>query len=126
MDGCDVKGYTAWSLLDNFEWMRGYSERFGLHFVNFSDPERKRIPKASAAYFTSIIEDNGFSRPLHSIYSPDGGTTAKPSEKENSCIIGHIQHNDKTSASDVLKLHIVTFKVLLIVHVIHLIYSAGD
>lgn len=40
--------------------MSGYSEHFGLHYVNFSDPERQRTPKASAAYFTSIIEENGF------------------------------------------------------------------
>ncbi|XP_060578197.1 lactase/phlorizin hydrolase-like [Ruditapes philippinarum] len=60
IDGCDVRGYTAWSFLDNFEWMKGYSERFGLHYVNFSDPERPRTPKLSAAYYRSIIEDNGF------------------------------------------------------------------
>ncbi|KAL3857523.1 hypothetical protein ACJMK2_012183 [Sinanodonta woodiana] len=60
IDGCDVKGYSVWSLLDNFEWMRGYSERFGLHFVNFSDPERQRIPKLSANYYRSIIEHHGF------------------------------------------------------------------
>ena len=60
LDGCDIRGYTAWSFMDNFEWMRGYSERFGLHHVNFSDPERPRIPKASAKFFTSVIEENGF------------------------------------------------------------------
>jgi hypothetical protein len=40
--------------------MKGYSERFGLHYVNFSDPVRPRTPKLSAAYYRSIIEDNGF------------------------------------------------------------------
>ncbi|XP_060595948.1 lactase/phlorizin hydrolase-like [Ruditapes philippinarum] len=63
LDGCDVRGYTAWSFLDNFEWMEGYSEHFGLHAVNFSDPERKRTPKLSASYFTSIVENNGFFKP---------------------------------------------------------------
>ena len=62
IDGCDVRGYTAWSFLDNFEWMQGYSEHFGLYYVNFTDPRRPRTPKASAAYFTSIIENNGFYR----------------------------------------------------------------
>ena len=51
--------------MDNFEWMRGYSEHFGLHYVDFSDPNRPRIPKSSAKYFTSIIEANGFLRSAH-------------------------------------------------------------
>ncbi|KAL3857520.1 hypothetical protein ACJMK2_012180 [Sinanodonta woodiana] len=63
IDGCNVKGYTAWSLLDNFEWNSGYTERFGLHYVNFSDPERPRTPKASAHFYTSVIENNGFNKP---------------------------------------------------------------
>lgn len=48
--------------MDNFEWARGYSERFGLHYVNFSDPARQRVPKASAQYYATIIENNGFRR----------------------------------------------------------------
>lgn len=60
LDGCDVRGYTAWSLMDNFEWMHGYSEKFGLHYVNFSDPARKRIPKESAMFYSKLIRDNGF------------------------------------------------------------------
>lgn len=51
IDGCNVKVYTAWSLLDNFEWARGYAERYGLHYVNFSDPEKARTPKASALWY---------------------------------------------------------------------------
>jgi len=46
--------------LDNFEWQEGYSERFGLHYVDFEDPDRPRTPKASAKFYTSIIQDNGF------------------------------------------------------------------
>ncbi|XP_063417586.1 lactase-like protein [Mytilus trossulus] len=60
IDGINIKGYTAWSLMDNFEWMRGYSERFGLHFVNFSDPSRPRVPKASARFFRDLIINHGF------------------------------------------------------------------
>ena len=62
LDGCNIRGYTAWSLLDNFEWSRGYSERFGLHHVDFSDPARPRTPKASALYYGNVIRDNGFKR----------------------------------------------------------------
>ena len=59
-DGCSVKGYTAWSLLDNFEWARGYSEKFGLHYVDFNDPNRPRKVKRSATWFRDLIRDNGF------------------------------------------------------------------
>ena len=53
-------GYTAWSLLDNFEWETGYTERFGLHYINYSDPNLTRVPKASARFMAKIIADNGF------------------------------------------------------------------
>ncbi|KAH3891377.1 hypothetical protein DPMN_015476 [Dreissena polymorpha] len=81
LDGCDVRGYTAWSFMDNFEWMMGYSEHFGLHAVNFSDPSRHRTPKASAAYYTSIIENNGFVKPGNDERT---STTAGPESTETS------------------------------------------
>ncbi|CAG0915976.1 unnamed protein product [Notodromas monacha] len=59
-DGCDVKGFMAWSLMDNMEWVAGYTIKFGLHHVNFSDPERPRTAKASAKFYKQIIADNGF------------------------------------------------------------------
>ncbi|XP_059161912.1 uncharacterized protein LOC131944999 [Physella acuta] len=60
LDGCNVKGYTAWSLMDNLEWTRAYDERFGLHYVNFTDPARPRTPKASARFIKTLIADGGF------------------------------------------------------------------
>lgn len=63
MDNCNVIGYTAWSLLDNFEWGQGYIEKFGLHYVDFSNPARPRVAKESARFFKQLIVDNGFPEP---------------------------------------------------------------
>ncbi|KAL6652544.1 hypothetical protein ACP70R_011469 [Stipagrostis hirtigluma subsp. patula] len=54
-DGANVKGYFAWSLLDNFEWGNGYTVRFGLNFVDFNDG-LKRYPKNSARWFKEFLK----------------------------------------------------------------------
>ena len=56
-DGCDVRGYYAWSLLDNLEWALGYSKRFGLIHVNYETLQR--TPKESSKLYRRIIESNG-------------------------------------------------------------------
>ncbi len=55
--GTDIRGYFAWSLMDNFEWALGYSLRFGLVFVDFGT--QRRIPKASARFYRSVAQSRG-------------------------------------------------------------------
>uniref|UniRef100_A0A2H1VWN4 Cytosolic beta-glucosidase n=1 Tax=Spodoptera frugiperda TaxID=7108 RepID=A0A2H1VWN4_SPOFR len=54
--GVNLKGYMAWSLMDNFEWLQGYTERYGLYQVNYSDPMRTRTPRKSAFVYKHIIK----------------------------------------------------------------------
>uniref|UniRef100_T1GN17 Uncharacterized protein n=1 Tax=Megaselia scalaris TaxID=36166 RepID=T1GN17_MEGSC len=56
-DGCNVTGYTAWSLMDNFEWLMGFSEKFGLHYIDFNSQEKDRKPKLSSKFFTKLNID---------------------------------------------------------------------
>ncbi|KAI4383513.1 hypothetical protein MLD38_009344 [Melastoma candidum] len=53
-DKVDVRGYFPWSFMDDFEWSSGYTERFGLHFVDFVH-NLTRYPKESAKYYASIL-----------------------------------------------------------------------
>ena len=55
--GVDVRGYFAWSLLDNYEWSLGYSKRFGIVHVDYATLER--TPKASAHFYSSVIKSHG-------------------------------------------------------------------
>ncbi|MDL2717048.1 MAG: GH1 family beta-glucosidase [Acidobacteriota bacterium] len=55
--GVDVRGYFAWSLLDNFEWSHGFSKRFGIVHVDFAT--QRRTPKASARFFADVIRSAG-------------------------------------------------------------------
>lgn len=56
-DGTDIRGYFQWSLLDNFEWAKGYSERFGMIYTDY--PTQKRIVKDSGYWYKNIIGSNG-------------------------------------------------------------------
>ncbi|CAH0597134.1 unnamed protein product [Chrysodeixis includens] len=62
-DGVNVTHYTAWSLMDNFEWMYGYSVRFGLYEVDYSDPKRTRTPRQSAKFYKNVIKSNSLDVP---------------------------------------------------------------
>ena len=55
--GADLRGYFAWSLLDNYEWSLGFSKRFGIVHVNYETQER--TPKASALFYREVIRTNG-------------------------------------------------------------------
>lgn len=57
--GVDLRGYFAWSLLDNFEWSQGFRMRFGLYHVDFAT--QRRTPKASAEYYREVIRTHGAS-----------------------------------------------------------------
>ena len=55
--GVDLRGYYAWSLLDNYEWSLGYSKRFGIVHVDYET--QRRTPKASARFYSTVIRSNG-------------------------------------------------------------------
>ncbi|XP_075960042.1 beta-klotho [Anarhichas minor] len=59
-DGVQVFGYSAWSLVDGFEWNYGFTVRRGLFYIDFSQPNRTRTPKTSAQYYRRVVTDNGF------------------------------------------------------------------
>ncbi|XP_066371080.1 beta-glucosidase 8-like [Miscanthus floridulus] len=56
-DGANVVGYFAWSLLDNFEWLSGYTSKFGIVYVDFTT--LKRYPKDSAYWFRDMLSGTG-------------------------------------------------------------------
>ncbi|RYP61625.1 hypothetical protein DL769_007623 [Monosporascus sp. CRB-8-3] len=55
-DGCNVKGYMAWSLMDNFEWAEGYETRFGSTYVDYKD-NQKRYPKKSGLKMKALFDN---------------------------------------------------------------------
>ena len=55
--GVDVLGYFYWCVMDNFEWSMGYSERFGLIYVDYET--QKRTIKDSGYWYRQVIESNG-------------------------------------------------------------------
>lgn len=58
-EGCDVRGYITWSLMDNFEWNSGYSIKYGLYQVDFDDPNLKRTLKPGSKYLCDVVKAYG-------------------------------------------------------------------
>src|SRR5262249_32890406 len=56
-DGVDLRGYFAWSLLDNFEWAYGYAKRFGIVHVDYAT--QRRTLKDSAHWYREVIAAGG-------------------------------------------------------------------
>jgi beta-glucosidase len=56
-DGVDIRGYFQWCLTDNFEWAKGYTDRFGIVFCNFET--QQRIIKDSGYWYRDLIKSNG-------------------------------------------------------------------
>ncbi|KAF7284532.1 hypothetical protein GWI33_022118 [Rhynchophorus ferrugineus] len=55
-DGVNVAGYTVWSLLDNFEWTNGYTQKLGIVQVDFNSDNRTRTPKDSYHWYQKVIQ----------------------------------------------------------------------
>ena len=55
-DGADIRGYFLWSFMDNFEWAKGYTDRFGIVYVDYET--QKRIPKDSAYWYRDWIRSH--------------------------------------------------------------------
>ncbi|KAL5990798.1 Beta-glucosidase 42 [Asimina triloba] len=56
-DGTDIRGYFAWSFMDNFEWAQGYTKRFGIVYVDYKNG-LLRHPKSSAIWFSRFLKGN--------------------------------------------------------------------
>lgn len=59
-EGCNVTGYTVWSIIDNFEWGSGFTEMFGIYSVDVNSEDKERIKKSSADFIEKLIKRKGF------------------------------------------------------------------
>ncbi|MCB9785382.1 MAG: glycoside hydrolase family 1 protein [Deltaproteobacteria bacterium] len=75
--GIPLLGYYHWSLLDNFEWGRGYAVRFGLYAVDFAG-DLARTPTLAADVYAEIAHARGISQPLLDAYAAPGPLRTEP------------------------------------------------
>jgi beta-glucosidase len=68
-DGVDVRAYFHWAFMDNFEWAYGYSQRFGMVYVDYAT--QKRTPKDSARWYAEVIRSDGASLGLEIAAPPE-------------------------------------------------------
>jgi beta-glucosidase len=61
-EGCDLRGYFAWSLMDNLEWAEGTAKKFGLASVDFASGSLERRMKASGAWYAKVCRENAITR----------------------------------------------------------------
>src|SRR5690606_20912160 len=78
--GADVRGYLVWSLMDNFEWAMGFTQRFGIVHVDFVT-QRRRI-KDSGLMFSEVARSNMLPA---SVASPDDGYRRRPLVDPDGC-----------------------------------------
>jgi beta-glucosidase len=67
-EGCDIRGYLHWSLVDNFEWTRGWTHRFGLYGLDIDT--LVRTPRASAKLYAAICRSNALSAEALATFAP--------------------------------------------------------
>ena len=67
-EGCDVRGYYHWTLVDNFEWTEGWAPRFGL--IEMDPVTQERQARPSARMYATIVRDNGISYRTVDAYAP--------------------------------------------------------
>lgn len=92
--GIDVRGFFYWSLIDNFEWHRGFDPRFGLIEIDYAT--QKRIVRPSAKVYAEIIAENGIP---HKLLRFIGHTvTAKE-------VLGKMSHQSAAFSSQTKKSH---------------------
>ncbi|XP_030613965.1 lactase-phlorizin hydrolase-like [Archocentrus centrarchus] len=119
LDGVDVRGYTAWSLMDNLEWAAGFSERFGFFYVNRSDPNLPRVPKNSVNFYTKVIKCNGFPDPEsgHECLNTESGATTTTPSVAPSAKVNSVNFLSLELSSDDAETGLYTIFALLIVAV---------